>query len=61
MNNFDFHCTDCGCEFDQDFCSRGSPPVCPECDGENIISAELAEENRRINAQEAWAEGWQEE
>lgn len=60
MSDYNFHCQDCECNFDQLMWDRGLPPVCPKCDSDNIISTELAEENARINAQEAWAEGWQE-
>jgi len=35
--------------------------TCPVCGSEVIGTVEEAEENARINAQEAWAEGWEEE
>lgn len=57
----DFHCTDCGHEFNQTFWDRNLPPICPECSSRNIISMALAEENKRLNAQEAEAESWKEE
>ena len=60
MSDYTYHCPFCSHEFDQDFWDRGFAPICPKCGEQDIITTEQHEENQRINAQEAYNEGWRE-
>lgn len=60
MNEFDYHCPLCVCGFTHSFWDRAFPPICPKCGNKDVITTKQHEENRRINAQEAYNESWRE-
>lgn len=56
----EYICPICMTGFDQDINDRDKEPICPSCGSADAMLAEVYRENERINAQEAWKEGWQE-
>lgn len=65
MSCYDYKCVEghifAGEEMLLEACDDYLLATCPVCGSEVIGTVEEAEENARINAQEAWAEGWEEQ
>ena len=60
-DEYDWECTDCELKFDRSPWTWGTPPKCPCCGRrKHIVSTEIAEENRRVNAQEEYNESMRE-
>lgn len=58
MDDPTYICLGCLHGFDQDFLDRGSRPICPQCDSDEILPYEDFQENERINSQAAYDESW---